>query len=115
VNHLILVLDDDPDTVTLFESILQVHGFPVKGFIDPLSALTDIKEHSEQYNLVLSNYKMSSITGCVFAHRVKKINQKIKVVIITALSSIGNNPSNIQVFFKPLSMNKIIQIVQNNV
>jgi hypothetical protein len=58
---------------------------------------------------------MSPILGCEFARRVKDINDRIKVIIITALNSIGgDNPLNLPIFRKPLHARKIVEIVQDN-
>jgi DNA-binding NtrC family response regulator len=100
--------------MSLFELILQTNGYDAKGFIDPFSALEEIEEHSEQYNLVLADYKMYPISGCELARRVNEINDRIKVIIITALNSIGDNTLNLPIFIKPLNARKIIEIVHDN-
>jgi DNA-binding NtrC family response regulator len=59
VSHSIAIVDDEPDTVHLFKDILSTNGYNVVGFTDPLSALEHIQENQEEYDLVLSDYKMT--------------------------------------------------------
>jgi CheY-like chemotaxis protein len=59
VSHSIAIVDDEPDTVLLFKDILSTNGYNVVGFTDPLSALEHIQENQEEYDLVLSDYKMT--------------------------------------------------------
>lgn len=59
MSHSIAIVDDEPDTVQLFKDILSTNGYNVAGFTDPLSALEHIQENHEEYDLVLSDYKMT--------------------------------------------------------
>ena len=44
-----------------------------------------------------------------------EINITITIIIITAANDIGNNPLKLQVYLKPLLMNKLIDIVKKNI
>ncbi len=59
MSHSIAIVDDEPDTVRLFKDILSTNGYNVVGFTDQLSALEHIQENQEEYDLVLSDYKMT--------------------------------------------------------
>ncbi|HYJ01236.1 MAG TPA: hypothetical protein VEW92_03390 [Nitrososphaeraceae archaeon] len=37
------------------------------------------------------------------------------IIIITAANDVGNNPLQLQVYFKPLIMSKLIEIVKKNI
>ena len=65
--------------------------------------------------MVLSDYRMRYLSGCDLARKITEINARIKVIIIMALDSIGNNPLNLTVFIKPISLSKLIDIVRNNI
>ena len=64
----------------------------VVGFTDPLSALEHIQENQEEYDLILSDYKMTPIDGCDLAKKIAEVNTSITIIIITAANDIGNNP-----------------------
>lgn len=79
-------------------------------------ALQYIKENQEKFDLILCDYKMKPIGGCDLARKlVTEINTAITIIIITAANDIGNNPLKIQVYFKPLLMSKLIDIVKQNI
>jgi CheY-like chemotaxis protein len=69
VSHSIAIVDDEPDSVQLFKDILTRNGYNVVGFTNPLLALEHIKENQEEYDLILSDYKMIPINGCDFARK----------------------------------------------
>ena len=116
MSHSIAIVDDEHDTVELFKDILTTNGYNVAGFTNPLLALEHIKENHEKFDLILCDYKMKPIGGCDLARKiVTEINTTITIIIITAANDIGNNPLKLQVYFKPLLMNKLIDIVQKNI
>jgi DNA-binding NtrC family response regulator len=115
VSDSIAIVDDEPDTVQLFKDILSTNGYNVAGFTNPLLALEDIKENQEEYDLILSDYKMTPIDGCDLAKKIAEVNTTITIIIITAANDIGINPLKLQVYFKTLLMSKLIDIVQKNI
>jgi len=115
VSHSIAIVDDEPDTVQLFEDILTANGYKVTGFTKPILALEYIKENQDEFDLILSDYKMIPIDGCDLARKIiAELDIKIKIIIITAANDIGNNHLKLPVFFKPIIMNKLIEIVKKN-
>ena len=46
------------------------------------------------------------------AKKIAEVNTSITIIIITAVNDIGNNPLQLQVYFKPLIMSKLIVIVK---
>ena len=115
MSHSIAIVDDEHDTVQLFKDILTTNGYDVTGFTNPLLALEHIKENQEEFDLVLSDYRMPYLHGSDLAQKITEINVRIKVIIITALHYIDNNPLNLTVFIKPISLSKLIDIVRNNI
>jgi DNA-binding NtrC family response regulator len=115
LSHSIAIVDDEPDSVQLFKDILSTNGYNVVGFTNPLLALEHIKENQEEYDLILSDYKMTPIDGFDFAKKIAEVNTSITIIIITAANDIGNNPLQLQVYFKPLIMSKLIEIVKKNI
>jgi two-component SAPR family response regulator len=58
---------------------------------------------------------MIPINGCDLAKKIVEINTTITIIIITAANDIGNNPLQLEVYFNPLIMNKLIEIVKKNI
>ena len=112
----IAIVDDEHDTVELFKEILTTNGYNVAGFTNPLLALKHIKENQEEFDLILCDYKMPYLSGCDLARKiVTEVNTTITIIIITAVTDIGSNPLNLQVYIKPLLMSKLIDIVKKNI
>jgi CheY-like chemotaxis protein len=113
VSHSIAIVDDEHDTVELFKDILSTNGYDVTGFTNPLLAFQYIKENQEKFELILCDYKMPYLSGCDFARKIAtEINTAITIIIITAANDIGINPLKLQVYFKPLLMSKLIDLVK---
>jgi DNA-binding NtrC family response regulator len=78
------VLDDDFDINSLIKVALQNHGYNVFGFTDPLLALEHFKINLSTYSLVMPDLRMLLMNGFEFVRKVKKMNPKIKVLLMTA-------------------------------
>ena len=62
-NKYILAVDDDSDIVTMVEKGLQIHGFKVSAFTDPLTAVEDFKINGKVCSFILSDIRMSGMNG----------------------------------------------------
>jgi two-component system, cell cycle response regulator CpdR len=80
----VLVVDDDPDIVQVLQIGLQKNGFLVNAFTNPEEALQSFKSNANDYCLMLSDIRMPGLSGIQLARKVKEINPKVKVVLMTA-------------------------------
>ena len=81
----VLVLDDDFDLTRLVKQILQRDGFKnVFAFTDPLLALEHFKINHKDYSLIISDIRMPAMNGFQFVSEARKINPKIKILLMTA-------------------------------
>ena len=81
----ILVLDDDFDLTRLVKQILQRDGFKnIFAFTDPLLALEHFKMNHKDYSLIISDIRMPAMNGFQFVSEARKINPKIKILLMTA-------------------------------
>ncbi len=83
-NKSILVVDDENDIVNLIKQSLQINGLKVSAFTDPVMALEDFKVNGQTCSLILSDIRMPGMNGYEFVKKVKKINSKVKVILMTA-------------------------------
>jgi two-component SAPR family response regulator len=58
---------------------------------------------------------MPEINGCELGTKIKEIDEKIKVIIITAYENIIEDTFNFEVIKKPISTVKLLEVVANNV
>jgi DNA-binding NtrC family response regulator len=83
-NKYILAVDDDPDIARLAEQALSRYGFRVSSFTDALMALDHFKANHKNCSLVLSDIRMPGMNGYELVMHVKKINPKVKVILMSA-------------------------------
>jgi len=109
-----LALIDDHDINNLFAEILEINGYTVFTFTDPVDALTNLQNNIENYDLIISDYKMPCLSGNSLCHKLLTINAELKVIIMSAYSDIKCN-RRFTFVSKPLSMPKLLQIVAEKV
>lgn len=107
----IALVDDDEDIVNLFTDLLRENGYDIYGFTNPLLLLDYIHHHDNLFRLVLIDYKMPQMTGCVLANKIADINSRIEMVLITAASDVLKNNLNLELILKPLRMHQLLHIV----
>ena len=81
----VLVLDDDFELATLVKQILQKDVFKnVFVFSDPLLALEHFRINHKDYSIIISDIRMPTMNGFEFVREARKINPKVKILLMTA-------------------------------
>ncbi len=80
----ILIVDDEPDIVSIFKQALMNKGFHVIGFTDPLLALEHFQINVKQYGLVISDLRMPGMNGYEFVKKINEIKPETKIFLMTA-------------------------------
>jgi two-component system, OmpR family, response regulator ChvI len=78
----ILIVDDEPDITSTFDMILELNGFEVDSYNDPLLALSNFKPNT--YGLALLDIRMPKMDGFELYKKIRDIDSKIEVCFITA-------------------------------
>ncbi|MGB7675125.1 MAG: response regulator [Nitrososphaeraceae archaeon] len=78
----ILIVDDEPDITLSFKMILEGNDFKVDTYNDPVQATGNFKP--DAYDLVILDIRMPKMDGFQLYDELKKIDDKVKVVFITA-------------------------------
>ncbi len=114
----ILILDDDPDIVTILKLGLTREGFHVVAFTDPNSALEDFRLNHKDYDLVISDIRMPKMNGFEFIKKVKELKATVKVFFMTAFEIDDVEWSNVlpsikidEFIQKPITLEKIRKLV----
>src|SRR5918912_494343 len=84
--RMILIVDDEPDITTVLKMTLEDKGFQVASFNDPISALENFRKRS--YSLLILDIKMPKMNGFELYTKIKKIDDKVKVCFLTALTEL---------------------------
>ena len=118
----LLIVDDDSDIVQVLKRGLVKNRFLVSAFTNPEEALQNFKSNSEDYCLMLSDIRMPEMSGIQLARKVKEINPKVKVLLMTSFEIKDNEFSKVfpsthvdGFLQKPISVkdltNKILSII----
>ena len=81
----ILYVDDDQAVMQSICKLLELRGFTVEGFCNQMEAVEAIRTRADQFDLVVSDYNMPSLSGIDFARFVRQTRPELPVVIISGL------------------------------
>ena len=79
-----LIVDDESDITTALKMYLEIQGFQVDAFTDPVNALVQFK--AGFYQLLILDIKMPEMNGFELYTEIKKKDGTVKVFFLTALS-----------------------------
>jgi DNA-binding NtrC family response regulator len=113
-NSTIAVIDNDNDIVSLFKEALELSGYNVTAFTDPIKAFNHIKQQPKEYELVLSDYKMPSMNGLELCIKLIEFNPMIKVILMTAFINFEFDIPNFTCLIKPISIARLLQTVKDS-
>ncbi|MDQ3727471.1 MAG: response regulator [Thermoproteota archaeon] len=91
----LLVVDDDSDIAYVLKQGLLKNRFLVSAFTNPEEALQNFQSNAESYGLMLSDIRMPEMSGIRLARKVKEINPKVKVVLMTTFEIKDNEFSKV--------------------
>ena len=113
-NSTIAIIDNDNDIVSLFKEALEMSGYNVTAFTDPIKAFNHIKQQPKEYELVLSDYKMPSMNGLELCIKLIEFNPMIKVILMTAFINFEFDIPNFTCLIKPISIARLLQTVKDS-
>jgi DNA-binding NtrC family response regulator len=91
----LFIVDDDPDIAHVLKRGLLKNRFLVSAFTNPEEALQSFKSNSKDYCLMLSDIRMPGLSGIQLARKVKEINPKVKVILMTSFEIRDNEFSKV--------------------
>jgi DNA-binding NtrC family response regulator len=81
----IAIIDDEPDLACLFkEALSQIDGAEVFAFTDPSLALEHFKANHPNYMVVISDYRMPTMTGMELLSKIKDVNPAATRIMMSA-------------------------------
>ena len=81
----IAVIDDEADLAYLFKDALsQIDGVQVFAFTDPSLALEHFKANHQNYMVVISDYRMPTMTGMELLSKIKDVNPAVTRIMMSA-------------------------------
>lgn len=117
----ILLIDDELDDLFVLEKFLINAGFEVKPFSSPREALRHYANGDPlSYDLVISDIRMPEINGFQLYHKLRAINDNVKILFATCLEIVEEISALLpefkeeQLIRKPVEKEKFIEIVKKN-
>ena len=109
----ILLVDDQRDSGYVFELMLKREGYAVDTFTDPIKALTVFEPG--YYDLIILDYRMAGLNGLGFIQSVRKLDEFVKAILVTAWEpgSIGNDLQKwfVKILSKPIAVDVLVEEV----
>ena len=126
----ILIVDDEPDILSIIRRVLEEYGFNVCCFTKPNIALEHYKTSPNNHGLVISDLQMPNINGLEFLRKVREINSHTKAFLTTSnfeMSDLGlllfpnsNSSSSLnnliidEFIQKPFSIEQLIVLIRKH-
>ena len=81
-NKRIMIIDDDIDITNLFKIFLEINGYKVEAFTDPIKALNSFRKNT--HDLILLDLKIPTIDGITLYKKIKEIDEQVIICLISA-------------------------------
>ncbi|MBC8548567.1 MAG: response regulator [Candidatus Brocadiales bacterium] len=88
ININILIIDDDKDICATLKKVLTLDGYKVKTLSKPETALRELQKNT--YHLIILDLKMPEIKGEDLLREIRKLDEDISVIILTAFPSVDS-------------------------
>ena len=116
----IMLIDDEPDVLISFKSMLQSEKYNTETFTSSGEALNSfIGRNGHAYNLVITDIRMPSINGIQLYLKLKNIDPRIRVLFCSALDAAEELVTLIpeikdrQILAKPISKDELLKNVKS--
>jgi len=80
----VLLVDDEVDVLVIFKKALELKGYSVCSFSNPIDAIERFREQPQKYALVISDIRMPGMNGYELVEKLKSINPNVRVLLMSA-------------------------------
>jgi len=103
----IMIVDDEIQIANALLNILTFLGYNVTIFTDSLLAFEALKSHSDDFDLLITDYTMPYLTGIEIAEKLKEINLNIPIILCSGyvykeMEEAVRNTGIVEILRKPL-------------
>jgi len=111
----ILIVEDEPKMRRLLEMNLADHGFVTHSAGDAEAGLKML--NTEKFDLVVTDFKLPGMNGIEFLQAIKRVNQSLPVVIMTAYGSVESAVEAMKLgagdyVLKPFSLAEMLLVIK---
>ena len=111
----IAIVDDEAELVNLYSEALQMSGYDVSSFSDPLLAYEHIRDNPDKYSLIITDYRMPLMDGLFFATKLADINRNLNIIIMVSNHDDIKCNYKFNIIKKPVSISKLIKLVNESI
>ena len=86
----VLVVDDEVQIREVVDAILSNNGYQVAAFAEAKKALAEFQKNPEQFDLVVTDMTMPSMTGVELAQKILALRPRTPVILCTGQSELIN-------------------------
>ena len=115
------MVDDEPDILTVFKSLLDKEDYAVEAVSDPYKALVSFaRGEPSHFDLIVLDIRMPKMNGLQLFQKIKAIDPHAKVVFLSALDADEELVSMLgvkseDVLRKPIDKAHLIQKIKSSV
>lgn len=80
------MIDDDPILATVGEALLVRLGYQVRAFTDPVAAIVAFRGAPEDYDVVITDFNMPTMSGVDVAREVAAMRSEVPIVLVSGHS-----------------------------
>jgi len=79
----VMVVDDEPELVSLTEEVLATLGYEPVGFTGSRAALKAFRAQPRRFDALVTDQRMKELDGCALAKRIHKIDTRLPIIMVT--------------------------------
>ena len=85
-NERLLLVDDEAELVESAARLLKRIGYHASGETDPCAALETLRDKPTEFDLVITDLTMPSMSGIQLAQQIKDINPDLPIILLSGFS-----------------------------
>jgi len=113
----VLIVDDEPSLQFFYEQVLIMNGFEVVGIANNgIEAVSMFKSFSNKPKVILMDQRMPEMSGIEASRIILQIDNRVKVIFISADASIKEEAISIGVFLfidKIFTIDELVDAINN--
>jgi len=107
----VLIIEDDPNTLSGLQDLLQQEGYRVNGVTRGQQAIQAILAKS--IDIVICDYSLPDMNGLQLCRQLRHLQPKLKLLLVTAhsnheITAAARECRVTQIFFKPLDIEELL-------
>jgi len=104
----VMVVDDEPELVSLTEEVLASLGYEPVGFTGSRAALRAFRAQPQRFDALVTDQRMQELDGCALAKRIHKIDARLPIIMVTGYRDVdtmqrARDAGIVEILDKPLN------------